>query len=78
MLLPGCPSQLETPSEGDQAMMLDHLERLFDKALCAFPDALQKSEQGVCISPKARALTRMVARAFDAYDLSKAGHCSEI
>jgi oxygen-independent coproporphyrinogen-3 oxidase len=30
------------------------------------------------IPPEARPLTRMVARVFDAYDLSRAGHSSAI
>jgi len=44
----------------------------------AFDGLLHLSDTGLFIPPAARPLTRMVARAFDAYDLSKAGHSSAI
>ena len=43
-----------------------------------FKGLLQVTEDGLFIPAKARPLTRLVARSFDAYDLSKAGHSSAI
>jgi len=56
----------------------DQLNALFADAQCAFPDMLTVSDTGLAIKPEARPLTRMVARCFDDYDLSKAGHSSAI
>jgi oxygen-independent coproporphyrinogen-3 oxidase len=36
------------------------------------------SAEGLYIPEEMRPLTRLIARAFDAYDLSKAGHSSAI
>ena len=44
----------------------------------AFDGLLRINEDGLFIPPEARPLTRMIARSFDAYDLSKAGHSSAI
>ena len=44
----------------------------------AFDGLLQISDEGLAIPEDARPLTRMIARTFDAYDLSKAGHSSAI
>ena len=44
----------------------------------AFDGLLHLSDTRLFIPPAARPLTRMVARAIDAYDLSKAGHSSAI
>ena len=44
----------------------------------AFDGLLQQDETGLSIPPDARALTRMIARHLDAYDLSKAGHSPAI
>ncbi len=54
------------------------LEDMFDAADRAFPGVLSITRDGLTIPPAARPLTRMIARAFDAYDLSKAGHSSAI
>lgn len=54
------------------------LDGLFGQAAENFPGMVQRNETGLFIPPKARALTRMIARDFDAYDLSKAGHSSAI
>ena len=54
------------------------LHGLFAEANRQFEGMLHVDEQGLFIPPEARPLTRMVARAFDAYDLSKAGHSSAI
>ena len=54
------------------------LAAMFAEAQNAFPGMLTVSDAGLAIKPEARPLTRMVARCFDAYDLSKAGHSSAI
>ncbi|MFV0513614.1 MAG: oxygen-independent coproporphyrinogen III oxidase [Jhaorihella sp.] len=54
------------------------LDEAFAAADRAFAGLLQISEEGLFIPEEARPLTRMIARTFDAYDLSKAGHSSAI
>ena len=54
------------------------LQAMFGRADAQFEGVLHVDADGMFIPPEARALTRMVARAFDAYDLSKAGHSSAI
>ncbi|MVO15204.1 oxygen-independent coproporphyrinogen III oxidase [Parasedimentitalea huanghaiensis] len=54
------------------------LHQLYTDATNRFPEMLQISSQGLYIPEKARPLTRMIARSFDAYDLSKTGHSSAI
>ena len=54
------------------------LQQMYAKANSAFDGLLRVDENGLYIPPDARALTRMIARSFDAYDLSKAGHSSAI
>ncbi|WP_299664206.1 oxygen-independent coproporphyrinogen III oxidase [uncultured Ruegeria sp.] len=54
------------------------LQQMYAKANSAFDGLLRVDENGLFIPPDARALTRMIARSFDAYDLSKAGHSSAI
>ena len=51
---------------------------LFRQAESAFPGMVQVTDEGLFVPADARALTRMIARVFDAYDLSKAGHSSAI
>jgi len=51
---------------------------LFAQADKAFPGMLEISAGGLSILHEARPLTRMIARIFDAYELSKAGHSSAI
>jgi oxygen-independent coproporphyrinogen-3 oxidase len=51
---------------------------MFDEVNRSFDGLLDVTENGLSIPEKARPLTRMVARYFDAYDLSKAGHSSAI
>ena len=60
---------------GDQA---DQLDSLFDAADRAFPGILSITAEGLFIPPDARALTRMIARSFDAYDVNAHGHSSAI
>ncbi len=43
-----------------------------------FENLLDVTEDGLFIPQQARTLTRLIARSFDAYDLSKAGHSSAI
>ena len=54
------------------------LQQMYAKANAAFDGLLRVDENGLFIPLEARALTRMIARSFDAYDLSKAGHSSAI
>ena len=56
----------------------DALEAMYARAADQFPDMVEISAKGLFIPERARPLTRMIARAFDAYDLSKAGHSSAI
>lgn len=54
------------------------LQTIFRDVQAQFPNILDVSDKGLFVPPDARALTRMIARQFDAYDLSKAGHSSAI
>ncbi len=54
------------------------LAQMFDAAQKVFGDMVEVSPKGLSIPEKGRPLTRMIARCFDAYDLSKAGHSSAI
>jgi len=54
------------------------LKTLFNAAAAEFDDMVRVSSSGFTISEIARPLTRMIARAFDAYELSKAGHSSAV
>ncbi len=54
------------------------LHAMFQTAATQFPDMLQILPDRLYIPEHARPLTRMIARCFDAYDLSKAGHSSAI
>lgn len=54
------------------------LGQMFTAAHDAFGDMVDVSNAGLFIPERARPLTRMIARVFDAYDLSKAGHSSAI
>jgi oxygen-independent coproporphyrinogen-3 oxidase len=56
----------------------DQLNTLYAPAKAEFASMLQHTSNGLYIPVEARPLTRMIARAFDAYDLSKAGHSSAI
>lgn len=56
----------------------DTLLRLIQPVAQAFPGATELSPDAFTIRPEARQLTRLVARGFDAYDLSKAGHSTAI
>lgn len=56
----------------------DALDTMFKEANHAFEGLLSVTEEGLSIPPEARPLTRLIARQFDAYDLSHAGHSSAI
>ena len=51
---------------------------LFTTAALAFPGMVSVTASSFAIPRRARPLTRMIARAFDAYDMSKAAHSSAI
>ncbi len=54
------------------------LNSMYRQAADMFEGLPVITNTGFEIPPKARPLTRMIARAFDAYDLSKAGHSSAV
>ncbi|MCP4820890.1 MAG: coproporphyrinogen III oxidase, partial [Shimia sp.] len=54
------------------------LNGLFSKVATQFPDMIAIDAGGLSIPEHARPLTRMIARAFDAYDMSKAQHSAAI
>lgn len=56
----------------------ERLERMFRAVAADFPGVVEVSDAGFAIPPEGRPLTRMIARGFDAYDLSKSGHSSAI
>jgi oxygen-independent coproporphyrinogen-3 oxidase len=56
----------------------DALSSMFERVQSDFPGVLKITDAALSIPVKARPLTRIIARAFDAYDLSKAGHSSAI
>ena len=62
----------------DHDVSASQLNKMYSDANSAFEGLLTVNETGLFIPPEARALTRMIARSFDAYDLSKAGHSSAI
>lgn len=55
-----------------------HLAELFGQARRSFDGMIEITPRGLEIPERGRPLTRMIARVFDAYDLSKAGHSSAI
>lgn len=62
----------------DFSLSRDALFAMLHQAEAAFKGQVQVSGDGLFVPVKARPLTRMIARSFDAYDLSKAGHSSAI
>jgi oxygen-independent coproporphyrinogen-3 oxidase len=63
---------------GDYDVTPARLETLFQRAAQEFGTMVQVTEEGFYIADRARPLTRMIARAFDAYDSEKAKHSSAI
>ncbi|WP_418593002.1 oxygen-independent coproporphyrinogen III oxidase [Ponticoccus sp. (in: a-proteobacteria)] len=62
----------------DFSLSRDALFAMLHQAEAAFKGQVQVTGEGLFVPVKARPLTRMIARSFDAYDLSKAGHSSAI
>jgi oxygen-independent coproporphyrinogen-3 oxidase len=56
----------------------DRVDSLFRAAAEAFPGMVDVTPEGFAIPPGSRPLTRMIARAFDAYDQSRAQHSAAI
>lgn len=54
------------------------IDSLFQAAAEAFGDMVRVTDEGFFIPERARPLTRMIARAFDAYDSAKAKHSAAI
>lgn len=54
------------------------IEALFQAAASEFGDMVRITDEGFFIPERARPLTRMIARAFDAYDSAKAKHSAAI
>lgn len=74
-----CDFQIDaTEIKADFAVSDSRLSDLFRQAASQFEGMVEVNAKGFFISEKARPLTRMIARAFDAYDLSKAGHSSAV
>lgn len=62
----------------DFAVTAVRVEELFQRAAGEFGEMVMVSDEGFLIPERARPLTRMIARAFDAYDNEKAKHSSAI
>lgn len=62
----------------DFAITPARLGEMFASCAQQFEDMVEITPEGLFIPEKGRPLTRMIARSFDAYDLSKAGHSSAI
>ena len=56
----------------------DRLGAMFSAAAQQFPGMLRLTGHGLKIHPEGHALTRMIARAFDAYEIRADGHSSAI
>jgi oxygen-independent coproporphyrinogen-3 oxidase len=56
----------------------DQLDQMFRSARDAFDGMVSLDASGLSIPPKGRPLARMIARAFDAYDQTKAQHSAAI
>lgn len=54
------------------------IDTVFAQVASQFPNMVDVTENGFFIPPKARALTRMIARGIDLYDLDRAGHSTAI
>lgn len=64
--------------ERDFDVTPDRLDLLFRAAADAFPGMVRLGPEGLTIPQHGRPLTRMIARAFDAYDQTKAQHSAAI
>jgi oxygen-independent coproporphyrinogen III oxidase len=54
------------------------IETMFQSAKASFGEMVVVNDDGLSIPPRARPLTRMIARAFDAYDHAKAQHSAAV
>lgn len=54
------------------------VRKMLEAGSASFNGLVKVDDSGLHVPPEARSLTRMIARAFDAYELSKAGHSSAI
>ena len=54
------------------------LQTLYRPAVAAFPGYVEADAHGLRILPEGRPLTRMIARAFDSYELAASGHSSAV
>ncbi|MES2541299.1 MAG: oxygen-independent coproporphyrinogen III oxidase [Pseudomonadota bacterium] len=54
------------------------LDALFQRAVAEFGDMVRVTDEGFYVPDRARPLTRMIARVFDAYDSEKAKHSSAV
>jgi oxygen-independent coproporphyrinogen-3 oxidase len=52
----------------------EQLAEMYAGPAGTFGEMVEVTPEAFAIPERARPLTRMIARAFDAYDLSKAGH----
>ncbi|WP_339113549.1 oxygen-independent coproporphyrinogen III oxidase [Thioclava sp. GXIMD2076] len=57
---------------------LAQLSQMLGQCAAEFEDCVEMTPSGLRIPEKGRPLTRLIARHFDAYDLSRAGHSSAI
>ncbi len=74
-----CDFQIDTAEIlRNHKVSVPELQAMYETVNRDFDGLLRINENGLFIPPEARALTRMIARSFDAYDLSKAGHSSAI
>jgi oxygen-independent coproporphyrinogen-3 oxidase len=62
----------------DFAVTPARLDALLSRAVDAFGDMVRLTDEGLAIPVRARPLTRMIARVFDAYDTAQARHSSAI
>ncbi|MGB3316836.1 MAG: coproporphyrinogen III oxidase, partial [Albidovulum sp.] len=62
----------------DFAGFAPEISKMFADAVQEFGDMVVFQNGELRIPDRARPLTRMIARSFDAYDLSKAGHSSAV
>src|SRR6056297_1363881 len=54
------------------------VRKMLEAGAAPFKGLVKVDDNGLFVPPEARPLTRMIARSFDAYELSKAGHSSAI
>ena len=67
-------AELERDFNADPAV----LDAMFQNAVDSFGDMVELDADGLTILPRARPLTRIIARAFDDYDQSKAQHSAAV